>query len=290
MDGQVTGDPAWEAVPAVTGFSKLGDGYTEAKQTWARACWDDKAFYVGIVCEEPDIARMKLQVRDGGDTWLDDGIETFLLPTGSLHATQFAVTAGGARGGFEGAPDILRYQAAAHAGKASYELEVRIPFDLLGVTPKPGDRWRGSFCRNIWTTQSGGDKFTSWPPLQTRFLEPEHFATLEFAAAPPDAAEVAVIADRLNAAYRADLTRRLRALASEGREYLPALEEASSKERFRSRATELRGRWRELDRALASADTTPLPELRRLLTGAQALTQGSYDLKYAYLIATVLGD
>jgi hypothetical protein len=290
MDGRVTGDPAWETVPAVTGFSKLGDGYTEAKQTWARACWDEQAFYVGIVCEEPDIAHMQLQVRDGGDTWLDDGIEVFLLPSGSLHATQFVVTAGAARGGYEGAPDILRYQAATHAGEASYELEVRIPFDLLGVTPKPGDRWRGNFCRNIWTTQSGGDKFTSWAPLQTRFLEPEHFATFEFAAAPPDAAQVSAIADHLNAAYRADLTKRVQAAATAGREYLPALTEASAADRFRPKALELRRGWRELDRALANADTTPLLELRRLLKGAQALTQGSYDLKYAYLIATVLGD
>ena len=290
MDGLVTGDPAWEAIPAVTGFSKLGDGYTEAKQTWVRACWDGEALYVGVICEEPDIARMQLQVRDGGDTWMDDGIEIFLLPSGSLHATQFVVTAGAARGGYEGAPNILKYQAATHAGKASYDLEVRIPFELLGASPRPGERWRGNFCRNIWTTQSGGDKFTSWAPLQSRFLELERFATLEFADSPPDAAQVSAIADRLNGPYRVDFTRRLEATAARGREYVPALEEASEHERFRPQALELRRRWREFDRALANADTMPLPELRRILKGAQALTQESYDLKYAYLIATVLGD
>ena len=53
MDGVLAGDPAWERIPSVTGFSKLGDGYTDAKQTYAQACWDDQALYVGVICEEP---------------------------------------------------------------------------------------------------------------------------------------------------------------------------------------------------------------------------------------------
>ena len=63
MDGKVVGDPAWEPIPAVTGFHKLGAGYTDAKQTYARACWDDQALYVGLVCEEPDVARRFAEAR-----------------------------------------------------------------------------------------------------------------------------------------------------------------------------------------------------------------------------------
>ena len=44
MDGKVAGDSAWDQIPMVTGFSKQGDGYTDAKQTYAQACWDDEAF------------------------------------------------------------------------------------------------------------------------------------------------------------------------------------------------------------------------------------------------------
>ena len=290
VDGVITGDPAWEPIPAVTGFSKLGDGYTDAKQTYVQACWDDQALYVGVICEEPDMARMQLQVRDGGDTWLDDGVEIFLQPRESRQATQFVVTAGGARGGYEGAPNILQYQAAAHAGEDLYGLEMRIPFELLGEPPELGDRWRGNFCRNIWTTHSGGDKFTTWAPLQRRFLEPEHFATIEFAGPPPDATRAAAIADQLNRRYRADLSRRRQAAAARSGEYRPALTEASGHVRYRSGARQLLRRWRELDRTLERTDTVPVSELRGILKGADALIQDSYDLKYAYLTATVLGD
>jgi len=290
MDGVIAGDPAWEPVPAVTGFSKLGDGYTDAKQTYAQACWDDQAFYVGMTCEEPDVASMELQVRDGGDTWLDDGVEIFLQPSGSRQAIQFVVTAGGARGGYEGAPNILKYQAAAHAGPDSYSLEIRLPFELLGASPKPGDQWRGNFCRNIWATHSGGDKFTTWAPLQTRFLEPEHFAIIELLGEAPEPAQALAIGEQLNRRYRADLARQVEVAATQGREYVPALAEAAGVERFRAAAAKLLRRWRKLDRTLKHGDTVPLSELRGILKGADALVQDSYDLKYAYLTATVLGD
>jgi len=290
MDGVVAGDPAWQQIPAVTGFSKLGNGYTDAKQTWVQACWDDQAFYIGVTCEEPDVGRLQLQVRDGGPTWSDDGVEVFLEPGAGAQVRQFVVTAGGARGGFEGAPDFRRYQAAAHAEAATYSLEIRIPFELLGATPGLGGWWRGNFCRNIFTTTSGGDKFTCWAPLQTRFLEPEHFATIEFLGPAPDPARVSVIAERLNRPYRDDLLRRLQAAAAGSLEYVPALTEASQDPRFHPQARGLLRRWRQLERALRQGDRTPLAQLRPIQKGAEVLTQESYELKYTYLIATVLGD
>lgn len=290
MDGLVTGDPAWERIPSVTGFSKLGDGYTDAKQTYVQACWDEQAFYVGVICEEPDAARMKLHVSDGGDTWLDDGVEVFLQPRGNRQATQFVVTAGGARGGYEGAPDFLRYQAAARAGRDEYSLEIRIPFELLGASPRAGDRWQGNVCRNIWTTDSGGDKFTSWAPLQQRFLEPEHFALINLLGPAPDAERARAISDRLNRRYRTDLSRRLKVAAACSPDYVPVLAEAADHPRFAPRAVDLRRRWRQLERALRHADSAPLSELRRVLKGADSLAEESEDLKYTYLAAVVLGD
>ncbi len=290
LDGSLADDPAWEGIPTATGFSKLGDGYTEAKQTSVQACWEKDALYVGVVCEEPDAALMKPTVRDGGDTWLDDGIEVFLQPAEDATVIQFVVTAAAARGGYQGAPDFLRYEAAAHVGADFYGLEIRIPFELVGATPRIGDAWRGDFCRNIWTTKSGGDRFTCWAPLQTQFLEPEHYAAIEFLGTPPPAATAQQLTERLNRPYRADLTRRLRALAATGREYTPTLAEAADDERFGEQARALLARWGELQDVLRGADSTPVGDLRHILQGAQALTQDSYDTKYAYLIANVLGD
>jgi Carbohydrate family 9 binding domain-like len=290
MDGLIAGDPAWSRIPTATGFSKLGDGYTDAKQTYAQACWDDRALYVGVTCEEPDIALVKPQVRDGGDTWLDDGVEIFLQPEAGGQVYQFVVTAGGARGGFEGAPDFLKYQASAHAGDGLYSLEVRIPFELVRAAPKLGDEWRGDFCRNIFTTASGGDKFTCWAPLVSRFLEPEHFATIQLLGPAPDEAQAGAISDRLSRPYRAHLSGKLRTVAAEGAEYVPALKEAAADARFRVQAERLLDRWGELAEVQRRVASAPLPEVRRILKDASGLAQESYEAKYHYLIAKVLGD
>ena len=290
MDGLVATDPAWERIPAVTGFSKLGDGYTQAKQTRVQACWDAEALYIGVICEEPDVARMALHVRDGGPIWEDDGIEVFLMPGEGGPVSQFAVTAGGAKGGFVGAPDFRKFQAAAHTDAESYSLEIRIPFGLLKAAPKVGDRWRGDFCRNIWTTYSGGDKFTCWAPLVTQFFEPEHYATIVLSGPAPDVAQAQALTEQLNSGYRADLARRLRETAALGREYFPALAAAAGNAEYQAEALRLARDWRELRRVERQAGRAPLTSLRRTLKDADSLVQQSYHLKYAYLIATVLGD
>ena len=225
LDGDVAGDPAWQGIPAATGFSVLGGSYTLAKQTVARVCWDEQALYIGIIAEEPDVARMSLHVHDGGPFWEDDGVELFFQPGADKPVFQFGITAGGARGGVEGAPDFTRIQASAKAGTDSYSLEVRIPFATLGFTPKVGDTWFGDVCRNIWTTYSGGDKFTCWAPLKHQFNEPEDFAALQFLGTAPTADEAVQIGEKLNAGYRADLAGRLGKAASQGAEYMPVLDE-----------------------------------------------------------------
>jgi len=289
LDGQVGDDPAWANMPTATGFSVLGGGFAEAKQTSFQACWDDEALYVAVVCEEPDVADMRPQIRDGGDTWLEDGVEVFLQP-GGRQVYQFVVTAGAARGSGEGAPDMLRYQAAAGTGPGSYALEIRIPHELLGAAPRLGDRWRGNVCRNIFTTISGGDKFTSWAPLDRRFLEPEHFAVIEFRGPAPDADEAAAIGEAINARYRPHLLAELRSVAAAGQDYLPVLDEARRDETFGREARRLRYEWQKFARVERSAESFAVTELRTMLLSADDLVSASYDLKYAYLIVALFPD
>ncbi|MCK5802659.1 MAG: carbohydrate-binding family 9-like protein, partial [Lentisphaeria bacterium] len=176
IDGKVTADPGWRGIPGVTGFCKLGSDYTMAKQSIAMVCWGDEALTIAMVCEEPDAAKLKPVIKDGGQTWTEDSVEIFIQPDPKSSPFQIGVTCGGAKGAGVGSPDIAKCQAAAFIDKNTYELELRIPYAALGTT-KPADSatWRIAFCRNTWTTDSGGDKFTSWPPLQSRFLEPENF-------------------------------------------------------------------------------------------------------------------
>ncbi len=292
MDGKLAPeDPAWGGIPSVTGFSRLGDGFTLAKQTVVQACWDDAALYVGVVCEEPDAALLRPQMTDGGDFWMEDSIELFVQPGPSAQVFQFGVTPSGAKGGHEGYPDITKLTTAARVGPDFYCLEVRIPFEALRTgRPKLGDQWLAGFCRNITTTNSGGDHFTCWPPLQTAFLEPEHFATLGFMGPAPGATEAGRLSESLCTAYRADLAARLRVAAQQGRQYTKVLTQAGSDKQFGAQARELLAQWRQVESLQRNASVAGTREMRRALVSVNALARQSYDTQYAYLIARLFAD
>jgi hypothetical protein len=289
-DGDIAGDPAWQDIPAATGFSVLGGTYAVLKQTDVWACWDDEALYVAMSCEEPDAPLIKPTVPDGGPAWLDDGVEIFIQPGASRHVYQFVITAGGARGSGEVLPDLAQVQVGTKIEHDAYSVEARIPYSILGARPAVGDRWRGNFCRNIFTKRSGGDQVTTWAPLKSRFLEPESFAVIDFFGPAPDAGGAQRIAEGMNRAYRARLVGELQAAAAQEPEYAPALSEASRDAEFGERASDLQARWGKAEAAVRSARRVPLPELRRIVRGADALLKDSYDLKYAYLIARLLRE
>ncbi len=291
VDGDVEADAAWLTVPAVTGFRVLGGGYTRAKQTVARACWDDEAVYVAFVCEEPDAAALAPSIRDWGPTWSEDSIEVFLQSRDAGPVYQFGVTAGGARGSGESAPDILRCAAAARISADSYSIELRVPYEVLRCErPRAGVTWRGAFCRNIFVTTSGGDKFTDWPALQRRFLEPENFADLVFLEETLDAASATALTDRLSADYRATVLTELRAAAARGDEYEDALRRAAGDKEFAGEARVLLRQWRRIERLDRRADEAPLGEIRKALTTAEGLVAASHELKYDFLIAELFRE
>ncbi len=284
IDGDVAGDPAWKNIPAVTGFSILGDGYTMAKQSTAQCCWDDEAFYVAVTCEEPDAPNLHITVVDGGNFWEDDGLEIFVRPGADAQVFQFGVTAGGAKGAYLGFADFTKLQAAAKMGKGFYSIELRLAYALLRATPKVGDVWFGDFCRNIFTTNSGGDRFTCWAPLKTQFNEPANFGAFHLLGPAPDPAEADRISAGLNAPYRDKLAGMIAVAAAKGSEYTAVLDEAARDPKFRTSANDLRLRWDRVTRAGRGTSSASVWDLRRAITDVDALVRESYDLKYAYLI------
>ena len=67
MDGKVDGDPAWSGVPSGTGFHVLGGRRLARKQTFFKMGFTDDALYIGVRCEEPDIAKVNTLVP--GSRW-----------------------------------------------------------------------------------------------------------------------------------------------------------------------------------------------------------------------------
>ena len=283
MDGVVTGDPGWANIPGATGFHRLGADYTVAKQTTAYATWDDANLYVGVVAEEPDISHLRPQASDGGLCWVEDGVELWIQPRGR-GPLQFGVTSAGARCTGEGGLGLQGWEAKASHTADTYSVEVRFSFAFLGVTAMDGDVWHANFCRNIFTTDSGGDKYTNWAPLAGRFLEPENFPQLRFVAQAltPQAAREAEVA--LNSAYREALLAGLRALDTEAHEYGPIMDQAARDPRYRAAATPLRAAWEAAVSLQQEAATASLSEARRILSRADQLRIDSYDLKYKVLL------
>jgi len=283
VDGVVTGDPAWAGIPGASGFRRLGADYTVPKQTTAYATWDDGSLYVAIVAEEPDVARLKPQVPDGGFCWTEDGVELWIQPAGR-GPLQFGITAAGARCTGEGGLGLEGWEAKASHTDEAYSLEVRFSFAFLGATPADGEVWHGNFCRNIFTTDSGGDKYTTWAPLATRFLEPEDFPPFHFQARTltPQAARETEAA--LNAGYRESLVAGLKALETEAPEYAPILDQAVRDPRYRAAAAPLKAAWEAalaLERQTATASLT---DVRSILGRAEQLRTDTYNLKYRVLL------
>lgn len=288
VDGQVQGDPAWRAAPQVTGFCVLGNGYTKAKQTVVQMLWDDQGLYVAAVCEEPDAARLKPAVRDYGETWAEDSLEIFLQPAGQVY--QIGVTAGGAKGAGEGGPDLGRITAAATIAADSYSIEVRVPAAVLKAVIRGGERWRGEVCRNTFTVHSGGDRFTSWTPLESRFLEPEHFAVLAFRDEAASAATATAATETLNAAYRQALQEQVRAAAAQGEQYRQALRQAAEDGTFGEAARALLADWDRLAVLSQASEAVGTPQMRASVNRLQELNRQSYTVQYKYLIRKLLRD
>jgi hypothetical protein len=292
IDGKVVGDPAWQAIPAVTGFRLLGGGYTHVKQSTARMCWTAAAVFIAVECEEPDAAKLKPTAKDGGWTWSEDSVEIFLQPENGGQVYQIGVTAGGAMGSGEGSPEIGKCTAAATLQAATYTLEIRIPFTVLRTPPAPaGTTWRGTFCRNIQTvTPSGGDKFTCWSPLQSRFLEPGNFAVITFAERPSNPEEGNRLSAELNQGYRAELASLLQGAARRATDFREALQGAVSHPRLGRKAQELLSAWQRIEALSSQAATAPLPDLRQALLTAQGLQAASYETKYTALLEKLLAE
>ena len=291
VDGDVTGDPAWDCAPAATGFYVLGGGYAQLKQTTFHMGFDSEALYLGAVCEEPDAAELKPAVADGGWTWSEDSIELFLQPAGQSQVYQFGITAGGAKGSGNGNPDISLCSAAASIGAQEYSVEIRIPYSVFGASaPGAGDVWHGTLSRNVMTDSSGGDKFTCWSPLRSRFLEPESFAAISMHAETLTPAQAAEFSAGLNAPYRQTVLAELTDAATQGAGYLRALQAAAADPEFGERARALIEQWRAIEQINSQAAAADIRDVRRALTGVRQLALESYELKFHQLLSELVRD
>ena len=181
-------------------------------------------------------------------------------------------------------------KAAAKIGDTSYTIETLIPWSVVRVTPKAGDKWFGDICRNIFTTKSGGDKFTCWAPLQSRFFEPENFATLVFEDSVLTDVKAAQLTEQLNKDYRGTLIKQVAEAVKAFGSYRDGLAAAGQDAKYAERAKALLADWQHFEAINREADKAPILEMRDALMKLETLNRESYDVKYNFLIYKLLQE
>ncbi|MFH0796361.1 MAG: sugar-binding protein [Candidatus Omnitrophota bacterium] len=191
IDGEVAGDPVWDKVLEEKNFLKLGTKETAKKNTSLRVGYDEKNLYFGVICSEPEMDKVKAQLKDNEAVWSEDGIEIFVFPSKKPDCFQFAVNTTGARlnlkAGNANSFPLWNWQVKISKGKDFYSVEMKIPFAVLGKKPQKGERWFFNVGRNTLTPDS--DPHTTWSYLKTNFHEPENFGVIFFTGLPLECAK-----------------------------------------------------------------------------------------------------
>ncbi len=177
IDGRLD-EPVWQSLPEATGFYVLGGEVAKAKQTFFRMGWDKDNLYIGIKCEEPDIAEV-----------IEDSVEIFLASALAKYS-KFMVNTMGSRLSYQFVRVLTRgpkiplsnWEGDIYKGEDYWSVEIRIPFAILGFDRglQDGEIWKGNITRNITVFTSGGNRSTTWAPLKRSFHELHNFASFLF--------------------------------------------------------------------------------------------------------------
>jgi hypothetical protein len=140
MDGGMD-DPCWTSAMIGADFCVLGSGGRQRafRQTTVRACWDENALYLHILCLEPEPDKVTATIRDrDGDVWMEDAVEIFLQakpPNGPVY--QFVVNALGTYyDAMDNDPTFdCKAQIAARREAKSWSVEMALPWKELKLSP-----------------------------------------------------------------------------------------------------------------------------------------------------------
>jgi len=179
-------DAAWEEQTWVSNFANPESGEPAAAQTLFRVVHDDSALYLAIFCEDPGEQAPRATLTAHDDTlWVDDCVELMIDPTNRRQTyAHIIVNPNGAvydawvTGA--GASRDIDYESGAEAAgrlvEEGWQVELRVPFAGLRLSPAAGDTWAFNLCRGKKTAPA---ELSCWaPPKAVGFHHPESFGTL----------------------------------------------------------------------------------------------------------------
>ncbi|NLN18886.1 MAG: hypothetical protein GX162_06385 [Firmicutes bacterium] len=174
IDGNLN-DPAWlqasiKGGKLVVDLDNNGTIITDYPRI-AYVCYDDQALYVAVTIFAPDVDKL---MTTAGSVWSNDEIEIFLDPAKIGVSYQWGIDAGGVLDSTH-APGALKH-AISKSG-IRWVVETAIPWDVVGYTPKAGDKWGFNICgRQIAT----GTQWLCWNCTFGGFQRPQAFGNVIF--------------------------------------------------------------------------------------------------------------
>jgi len=160
IDGRLD-EPVWKKATTYSNFM-LVNGNLATVQTFISLLYDEKNFYIGYRCLEPDIDNLKMEKRERDkEVWKDDSIDFLIIPEKGI-AYHFIVNPSGSK-----YDEKISYPAKAdsswdglwkvstHREKDSWIAEISIPFSDFGLKGvKESEEWKVNFCRSRRTSGS----------------------------------------------------------------------------------------------------------------------------------------
>lgn len=261
VDGEFT-DAVWQRASMVDEFTLYNKPEPIEPQTMLGMAWDEEAFYLAVLCIEPNMERMApvSHARDSGEVFHGETVEIFLDPDHDHQAYfQIAINAMGSM------YDSVRTDpswnshtiAATTLGERSWALEVAVPWADLGVKPRAGAVVGVNVCRDRYLGPN--KQWSNWAQTAANFHDPERFG---HAVLSPSAAQLGA----LEAQYR--LGGRAGAIVFLGP---PALVQAAYRELGRRAMARADGILAEIEEAIeVEQDEGTRAELTRRLEAYRA--------------------
>lgn len=202
LDG-VGREGGWGRLPVI-GPLTLHDGGPAQFETTVRAGFDETHLFVSFQCLDDDVWGTFTDRND--PIYNEEVVEVFLDPKGDgLRYFEFEVSprnvvldgvnrwVGGELNwdpswscvDFATAVAVNGSTADTEQADEGWSATLAIPFKCLGVTPQPGDRWRGNFYRIDRSRRGPAEEYQAWratqePGEEPMFNVPSRFGTLEF--------------------------------------------------------------------------------------------------------------
>jgi len=187
IDGKLD-EAAWKNAKKHGGFTLLKDkGWAKPSvSTEFRFLCDEDAVYLGIVCNDPQMDKLKCDLTgEVLNLWENDLVELFFSPSGTFtDYYQFVVTAGGAvfqqyyeeSGTTRPDPFMPKYEKAISRNADNWTLEIRLPFTAFYMTQ--GKDWKNKWLFNVGRLHKADNQNSTWSKLEKGFNDIPSFNTV----------------------------------------------------------------------------------------------------------------